>query len=78
MKKYYIILNYCIYDNMNYKEIKNIILLLSNELINNYDLILDKYIFPLLMKEIIKEDLLFVDKIIDFNDQDTIIKINQN
>jgi hypothetical protein len=29
------------------------------------------------MKEIIKEDLLFVIKIIDFNYQDTIIKINQ-
>jgi hypothetical protein len=63
---------------MNYKEIKNIILLLINESVTNYDLILNKYIISLQMKEIIKEDLLFVDKIIDFNYQDTIIKINQN
>lgn len=63
---------------MNYKEIKNLILLLNNENINNYDNILRNYKISLEIKEIIKEDLLFVDKIIDFNYQDTIIKINQN
>ena len=64
--------------NMNYKEIKNLFLLLNNESINNYDLILNKYNISNEMKEIIKEDISFVDKIIDFNYQDTIIKINQN
>ena len=63
---------------MNYKEIKNLFLLLNNESINNYDLILNKYNISNEMKEIIKEDISFVDKIIDFNYQDTIIKINQN
>ena len=62
---------------MNYKDINNIILLLYNENIENYDIILNKYNIPIEMKEIIKEDLLFVIKIIDFNYQDTIIKINQ-
>jgi hypothetical protein len=62
---------------MNYKDIKNIILLLQNETIENYDIILNDYNISIEMKEIIKEDLLFVIKIIDFNYQDTIIKINQ-
>jgi hypothetical protein len=62
---------------MNYKEIKNLLSLLLNNN-DNINYLLKKYKIPSEMKEIIEEDLLFVDKIIDFNYKDTIIKINQN